>query len=80
MSLAEILSERPLGRKPFLQVIIDLTTLEKVGKFLATTAGTPQGGVLSPLLSSIALHGLENLINQEFPVNKAVYILTPNHC
>ncbi|MBP5977112.1 hypothetical protein HW132_31415 [Brasilonema sp. CT11] len=31
--IKEILSERPLGRKPFLQVIIDLTTLEKVGKF-----------------------------------------------
>ena len=28
-----ILSERSLGRKPFLQVIIDLTTLEKFGKF-----------------------------------------------
>lgn len=41
------------------------------GKFVATTAGTPQGGVLSPLLSSIALHGLESLINQEFPVNLA---------
>jgi hypothetical protein len=33
--IKEILSERPLGRKPFLQVIIDLTTLEKVGKFKA---------------------------------------------
>ena len=33
--IQEILSERPLGRKPFLQVIIDLTTLEKVGKFKA---------------------------------------------
>ncbi len=41
------------------------------GKFVATTAGTPQGGVLSPLLSSIALHGLESLINQEFPANAA---------
>ncbi len=41
------------------------------GVFVATTAGTPQGGVLSPLLSSIALHGLESLINQEFPVNSA---------
>jgi RNA-directed DNA polymerase len=41
------------------------------GKFAATTAGTPQGGVISPLLASIALHGLESLINQEFPVNSA---------
>ncbi len=31
--IKEILSDRPLGRKPFLQVIIDLTTLEKFGKF-----------------------------------------------
>ena len=29
----EILSECPKGRKPFLQVIVDLTTLEKCGKF-----------------------------------------------
>jgi RNA-directed DNA polymerase len=45
------------------------------GKFVATTAGTPQGGVISPLMSSIALHGLESLINQEFPVNKAGKII-----
>jgi hypothetical protein len=32
--IQEILSHRPKGRKPFLQVIIDLTTLEKCGKFL----------------------------------------------
>ena len=31
--IKEILSEQTLGRKPFLQVIIDLTTLEKFGKF-----------------------------------------------
>ncbi|MBW4513170.1 MAG: transposase [Scytonematopsis contorta HA4267-MV1] len=31
--IKEILSECPKGRKPFLQVIIDLTTLEKFGKF-----------------------------------------------
>lgn len=31
--IKEILSERSLGRQPFLQVIVDLTTLEKVGKF-----------------------------------------------
>ena len=41
------------------------------GAFAAPTAGVPQGGVISPLLSSIALHGLESLINHEFPVNSA---------
>lgn len=32
-ALKQVLSECPKGRKPFLQVIIDLTTLEKCGKF-----------------------------------------------
>lgn len=31
--IQEILSKCPLGRKPFLQIIVDLTTLEKFGKF-----------------------------------------------
>jgi hypothetical protein len=31
--LEQVLSEHSLGRKPFLQIIIDLTTLEKCGKF-----------------------------------------------
>jgi RNA-directed DNA polymerase len=32
-----------------------------------TTAGTPQGGVLSPLLANIALHGLADAIRAAFP-------------
>lgn len=32
-ALKQILAERTIGRKPFLQIIIDLTTLEKCGKF-----------------------------------------------
>lgn len=39
--------------------------------FLKTTQGTPQGGILSPLLANIALHGMENFIKdkilEEFP-------------
>lgn len=32
-----------------------------------TRAGTPQGGVISPLLANIALHGLETIISEKFP-------------
>jgi RNA-directed DNA polymerase len=32
------------------------------GKMLETTSGTPQGGVVSPLLMNIALHGLERYV------------------
>jgi RNA-directed DNA polymerase len=37
------------------------------GVFTPTEAGTPQGGVASPLLANIALHGLEEHIGHHFP-------------
>jgi RNA-directed DNA polymerase len=36
--------------------------------FVTTETGTPQGGVLSPLLANIALHGLEEYLRAHFPV------------
>ena len=35
--------------------------------FLLPKAGTPQGGVISPLLANIALHGLENKLVDVLP-------------
>jgi RNA-directed DNA polymerase len=37
------------------------------GVFVETETGTPQGGVLSPLLANIALNGLETHIRSQFP-------------
>ena len=36
-------------------------------QWFPTESGTPQGGVISPLLANIALHGLERVIMDSFP-------------
>jgi RNA-directed DNA polymerase len=36
-------------------------------QYFETSEGTPQGGVISPLLANIALHGMEERILTEFP-------------
>jgi RNA-directed DNA polymerase len=42
------------------------------GTFTETDMGTPQGGVISPLLANIALHGMETIVRQcTHPSNKA---------
>ncbi|MUG93080.1 hypothetical protein F7734_11775 [Scytonema sp. UIC 10036] len=42
------------------------------GAFSETFEGTPQGGVISPLLANIALHGMENRIKQ---VSKTAFLI-----
>ncbi len=40
--------------------------------FAPTEAGTPQGGVISPLLANIALHGLEEIVKKGYSKNHSV--------
>jgi len=42
------------------------------GKYYETNEGTPQGGIISPMLCNIALNGLESEIRKIFPVNKSM--------
>lgn len=42
------------------------------GVFEATETGTPQGGVISPLLANIALHGMIEEVVKSFPASKMV--------
>nr|CUM60202.1 protein of unknown function [Planktothrix agardhii] len=44
------------------------------GIFEATEAGTPQGGVISPLLANIALDGMIRLIDNKFPKKKGYLV------
>ncbi len=36
------------------------------GNYIPSVAGTPQGGIISPLLANIALHGMETLLGIQY--------------
>ena len=44
----------------------------ELGHYTDTYAGTPQGGVISPLLANVALDGLERLFGAETPQGKSI--------
>ena len=48
------------------------------GVFEKTSLGTPQGGVISPLLANIALHGLEERVKQYAETLKGARLINKN--
>jgi RNA-directed DNA polymerase len=44
----------------------------ELGKREETTTGTPQGGIISPLLANIALDGMERLFGSERPSGRTI--------
>jgi RNA-directed DNA polymerase len=49
--------------------VIDFSQWAERKGYNATKSGTPQGGCISPLLANIALHGMEKLIEEQYPSN-----------
>jgi RNA-directed DNA polymerase len=41
----------------------------ELGQLHETTSGTPQGGVISPLLANIAFHGMEQVLGVSYRTN-----------
>lgn len=41
-------------------------------KLFPTDTGTPQGGIVSPILANMALDGIENKLSDKFPGKKGL--------
>ena len=50
------------------------------GELFPVSEGTPQGGVISPLLANVALHGLETAIRDAFPHTKSLQSQKHKRC
>jgi len=66
-----LLEHTPICHKNVLKEWLKCGVMEEL-KYMDTDTGTPQGGVISPLLGNIALNGIENLIKDNNPLKEGI--------
>lgn len=59
-----LLENIPMDKKVLYQFLKSGVVIK--GKLYPTTKGTPQGGIISPILANMALDGMESLIKENF--------------
>lgn len=78
-----------LNHQYIMDCLVDFPAKETIYKWLKagyvdnnsfndTDAGTPQGGIVSPLLANIALHGMEDELTVKYYIDRGYYKLARN--
>ncbi|MDM8520756.1 group II intron reverse transcriptase/maturase [Anaerolineales bacterium HSG6] len=68
-----LLKHIPINKKPLAQWL--KSGFIEQGHLHATDAGTPQGGIISPILANMALDGLETLLKDNFSKKDKVHLV-----
>lgn len=66
-----LMKHTPICHKMVLKQWLKSGVMEQLN-YMETDAGTPQGGVISPLLSNVALNGIEKYIKRANPLIKGI--------
>lgn len=68
---AFLIKYTPICHKHVLEAGLKAGIMEELN-YLDTTEGTPQGGIMSPSLSNVALNGIEKLMKEKFPMIRGI--------